>query len=416
MKILLIAVGTRGDIEPFLAIAELLDKKGHHIICCFPEQLRKITADSGFPFVGLTPKYLEMLESKEGLIAMGGKANLFQKIRAYYMLYNKAGIVNKIMSIEQNKLISSEQPDKIIYHIKANYPLIYETINPNKTILISPIPYMVHTVKEHAHIGFKNMGGFINKLTYKLAKLGLLKNVINATDGLYNKKEISSKQISLALVKGKTIYTISPFLFNEPEYWAKNIKVLGYHERDKTSNWKLDDSLQKFIKTHDTILFITFGSMVNAEPVKKTKLITNVIEKLNIPAIINIGGGGLLKPNNFDSKLIHFVSSIPYDWLLPQIDYMVHHGGSGTTHMAIKYNCPSLIIPHIIDQFLWNDINYKKGLGPKGIPINQITEENLKPLIAELIENEVYKENSFKAMKEMKKENLKSELYNFIVD
>ena len=416
MKILLIAVGTRGDIEPFLAIADILNKNGHNILCCFPEQFRKITDDSGFEFIGLTSKYLEMLESKEGLIAMGGKATLFQKIRAYYYLYKRAGIVNKIMSEEQKRLILSEQPEKIIYHIKANYPLIYETINPNKTVLVSPIPYMLHPVHEHAHIGFKSMGTFMNKITYKLANLGLVKNVKDATSQLYDKKKISSKKIRSALENGKTIYTISPFLFKQPAYWSNNIKILGYHERDKTINWKPNHSILGFIKKHNEILFITFGSMVNAEPDKKTKMIINVIEKLRIPTIINTGNGGLIEPKDYNSELIHFTFAIPYDWLLPQVDFMIHHGGSGTTHMAMKYNCPSLIIPHIIDQFLWNDINFRKGLGPKGVSINKLTEEKLEPLLIELVKNKKYKEKSVEAMNEMKKEDSKYELYKFIVN
>lgn len=357
-----------------------------------------------------------MLESKEGIIAMGGKANLFQKIRAYYLLYKRAGLVNKIMCKEQQDIILSEQPDKIIYHIKAIYPLLYEAQNPNKTVLASPIPYLVHPVKEHAHIGFRNMGAFINKLTYKLSNYGLLKTTEAASKGLYDRKKVTSKKLMSALSLGKTIYTISPFLFQQPKSWPANVKILGYQERDKTTNWQPAPSTLEFIKKHNNILFITFGSMVNADPNKKTKIIIDVIEKIGIPAIINTGNGGLIEPKDYNSESIHFVSTIPYDWLLPQVEFMLHHGGSGTTHMAIKYNCPSLIIPHIIDQFLWNDINYKKGLDPKGESINKLTEEKLEPLLTELVKNKKFREKSFEAMNKMKNENFKSELYNFVVN
>lgn len=415
MKILLIAVGTRGDIEPFLAIAELLDRNEQSVICCFPEQFRGITKDSGFEFVGLTPKYLKMLESKEGIIAMGGKANLFQKIRAYYVLYKKATIVNKIMCKEQRELIEAEQPDRIIHHIKAIFPLIHEALNPNKTILVSPIPYIVHPVRGHAHIGFKNMGGYLNKLTYKLANWGLLKNLQGATKGLYNKKEITSKKILYALKNVKTIYSVSPFLFEPSPSWKDNVKILGYHERNKAINWTPDASLLQFIEQNKNLVFITFGSMVNADPRGKTDLILRVLNKLNIPAIINLGNGGLVKPENFKSDTIFFVPNIPYEWLLPKVDYMVHHGGSGTTHMAMKYCCPSFIIPHIIDQFLWNDINSKKGLGPKGVSINRLTETNFESLLIQLISNHSFKEKALEASIKIQSEKFKSELFNFIV-
>ncbi len=416
MKVLLISVGTRGDIEPFLAIAEILSKQGINISCCFPEQFRQITEDSGFKFIGLTPQYLQMLESKEGLIAMGGKGNLLQKIKAYYKLYKRAGIVNQIMSKEQKKLISEIQPDRIVYHIKANYPLVYETMNPEKTILVSPIPYMVHPVNEHAHIGFKSMGRFMNKLTYKIANYGLLKNVQKATQGLYDKKKINAKRILSALKVGKTIYTISPSLFKQSGSWSENVKVLGYHERNKMLNWLPNDALLHFLNKNKSIVFITFGSMVSAEPKKKTELMLKVLERLGIPAIINTGSGGLVTLENYNADRFHFVSNIPYDWLLPKVDFMIHHGGSGTTHMAMKYNCPSLIIPHIIDQFLWNEINHKKGLGPKGISINRLNKTVFEALVTDLISNRKYKENARNISKAIKNENYSNDILKFIID
>ena len=46
MKIILISIGIRGDMEPFLAIGEILKEKGHQVICAFPEQFRNLAEDS----------------------------------------------------------------------------------------------------------------------------------------------------------------------------------------------------------------------------------------------------------------------------------------------------------------------------------------------------------------------------------
>ena len=95
---------------------------------------------------------------------------------------------------------------------------------------------------------------------------------------------------------------------------------------------------------------------------EKTQTILNVLKRNRIAAIINSSWGGLEKIEAA-SETIHFVNNIPYDWLLPKIYAVVHHGGSGTTHMALKYACPSLVIPHILDQFYWNNIIAKQKLG-----------------------------------------------------
>jgi len=89
--------------------------------------------------------------------------------------------------------------------------------------------------------------------------------------------------------------------------------------------------------------------MLNPEPEIKTKTIIEIFERNSIPAIINTASGGLVRPEKFDSQLIHFVAQIPYNWIFPKMYGVIHHGGSGTTHLALKHGCATMIIPHIID-------------------------------------------------------------------
>ena len=82
MKIILISIGTRGDMEPFLAIGEILKKKGHHVICAFPEQFRNLAEDSSLEFASLGAKFIELLESEDGKAAMGGSGSGLRKFFA----------------------------------------------------------------------------------------------------------------------------------------------------------------------------------------------------------------------------------------------------------------------------------------------------------------------------------------------
>lgn len=417
MKILLISVGTRGDIEPFLAIAELLKDKEHEIVCCFPEQFRTITTEANHHFVGLSAEFLKILDSEDGKIAMGGKASILKKIKAYYQLYKKSTTINKILVKEQHDLIKNLHPDKIIYNIKAIYPLIWSVDNLEKTVLVSPIPYLVHNTKDHGHIGFnKNYGAIINRLTYNISNYGLIKNVLSVTKNLGSIKKIAPKQLKKTLFSSKMIYTISPSVFSRPNHWPENVQVLGYHERNKINAWEADDELKAFIDTHDKILFVTFGSMTNENPEEKTSIILNIVQSYGIPTIINTSSGGLVKPNDYNSDLVHFVTNIPYDWIFSKIHAVIHHGGSGTTHIALKYGCSSLIIPHIIDQFMWRNVIYDLGVGPKGIVIRKLNLKNLESLILDLYQNTVYKERAKQISEQMKIEKFKEKLYEFIIN
>ena len=416
MKIILISIGTRGDMEPFLAIGELLKEKGHQVICAFPDQFRNLVEDSNMEFASLGTEFLESLNSDDGKIALGGGGSGFKKMLAYIRLAGKQTEANKELTDKQYEIIESEIPDRIVYNAKVNYPIIWGLNNRGKTILICPLPYM-HYVRDNTHVVFNSdFGSFLNKLTYSLANFGLVTTVMITKRWLKITRKITRKQIKNVLLSNKAIYTISPSLFSRPDYWNENLKVLGFHERNKTINWRPDKDLNDFLEKHHRILLITFGSMTNPEPEEKTKIIIEILERNNIPAIINTASGGLVKPDKFDSELIHFVSQIPYDRIFPKIYGVIHHGGSWTTHLALKYGCATMIIPHIIDQFVWNKIIYNMGAGPKGIRIDKITTKNLELKILELVNNTSFKKKAEKVAGQMGKEDFREELYNSIVE
>ena len=141
-----------------------------------------------------------------------------------------------------------------------------------------------------------------------------------------------------------------------------------------------------------------------------------ILEKHNIPAIINTASGGLIKPLKYNTKLFHFVKQVPYDWIFPKIYAVIHHGGSGTTHAAIKHGCATMIIPHMIDQYAWNDIVNDLDIGPVGIAISKIKSKNLEPKILDLFLNQSYKIKAHNISKKIEEENYKESLYETIIE
>jgi UDP:flavonoid glycosyltransferase YjiC (YdhE family) len=415
MKVILLSIGTRGDMEPFLAIGELLKEKGCRVICAFPEQFGHLTEDADIEFASLGSKFIELLESDDGRKALGGSGSGLKKMLAYARLALRQTEINKELVHKQRELIERENPDRIVYNGKAIYPIIWGLENKGNTVLVSPVPY-VHYVKDNTHVAFNsNFGPVLNKLTYSIANFGLVTTVRITVKWLKMTEKITRKQIRNALQLTRVIYTISPSLFPRPVYWKENLKVLGYQERTQATKWKPDKGLTDFLGKHNRILFVTFGSMTNPEPEAKTRIILDVLEQVKIPAIINTASGGLVKLQKHNTELIHFVSGIPYGWIFPRSHAVIHHGGSGTTQLALKYGCATMIIPHIIDQFVWNRIIHKLGAGPKGIRINKITTKNLEPKILELVNNASFKKKAERIATRMKKENFSEEIYKSII-
>ena len=414
MKILLTSIGTRGDIEPFLALGELLEKKGHQVIYSFPEQFKDVIP-SNVRFQPLSPKVIELIESEEGKILMG-KASMWKKLKALLYLYREGQKINKELIVQQFENVNAERPDLIIHNVKCSYPTLWGLENNKQTILLSPVPYFMHYVKGNAHVGFnKNLGKVFNKITYSLSNYGLTKTIYDGQKWLPKKYTYTKSVIQEKLLTKKIIFSISPALFLRPSYWPKNAQILGYHERDKLMQWKPDKTLEDFLTRNDKIVFLTFGSMVNTTPKNTSRLLYQSLKELNIPTVVNTASGGLVELTEFKTdKNFHFVQTIPYEWIFKKVYAVIHHGGSGTTHTALKYGCASLIIPHIIDQFGWNHLIQKRKLGPKGISINKLTLANVKGLIHALYHDVAYKKKAEELSTIMQNENMEESLLEFI--
>jgi sterol 3beta-glucosyltransferase len=259
-------------------------------------------------------------------------------------------------------------------------------------------------------------GRRLNRASYGLGTYGLIYSIRSDTRkiagpfkgqgqvGDQNQSRPKGKAIRDYLKAVPTIYTISPALFSRPEYWEKHIRILGYQERDKSLNWTPSPGLEAFMERHPKVLLFTFGSMVNPDPEGKTGEVLKALEAAGIPALLNTAGGGLVEPAKYNTDQFYFVKGIPYDWILPHIYAMVHHGGSGTTHLGVKYGCASMIVPHILDQYMWNRLLADRGVGPKGPGITRVTARRLTPLLKDLWENPSYKLRAEELSAEMAKE------------
>lgn len=96
--------------------------------------------------------------------------------------------------------------------------------------------------------------------------------------------------------------------------------------------------------------------------------------------------------------------------------HTIHLGGSGTTHLGLKHGCATLIIPHIIDQYVWNNIVHQARVGPKGIEIGKLTTSDLEPKILALLNDASYKRKTEGLARQMRGEDYREKIYLVIME
>jgi UDP:flavonoid glycosyltransferase YjiC (YdhE family) len=404
-------------MEPFLALGQGLVQRGHAVICAFPDQFEYLAGEAGLEFVSLGSEFIDLLDSDLGRAALGGGGPALSKFVANVRLAGRQKEVNRALVERQREITEIREPDRILYNGKAIYPLLRELAHPGSTVLISPVPYL-HYVEGHTHLAFHtNLGALLNSFTYRLADFGQAVTARISARWLSYSKPPALRRLRQVLAARRVVYTISPTLFPPPPYWERNIQVLGYPERTEYVDWHPDEALQQFLDRHaeGEILFATFGSMTNPEPEKRTEALVEVLLRHRIPAIINTAAGGLVSPGDLQTDLIHFVSEVPYEHIFQRVHAVLQHGGSGTTHMALRAGCPTMIVPHIIDQFAWGRIVEDLGAGPAALPIRKFTAKRLEPGILALFGTSSYRRRAQEIAASMAAEDFREELYAQLV-
>jgi sterol 3beta-glucosyltransferase len=389
-KILLCSLGSRGDMEPFLAKGEELIKEGNEVAFCFPIQFKPLALEVSPLFYPQDKCFIELIDSPEVRKIIGQVGSGWSRIRTMLKLIKQTKPIQQQMVRDQYSAISHFNPDKIISHIKCIYPVIYGIHESREVEILSPMPCLVHPVEDEPHIGFGSPGPkWWNLLTYRLAERALIHQSILG----YGKSFLKENGIHLTAKELKTFfnekvnveYAISPELFTRPHYWPEQAKITYFRERDKAKHQKSYKTLESFLKKNPNPVFITFGSMVNAQPKAVGRDIVDVLLKFKQAAIINVSWGGIELAETLP-EYVHKVDDVPYDYLIPQVSAVIHHGGSGTTHSVFRCGKPQAIIPHIGDQFFWARQVEKKQVGIAGFPIKKWTNKRFTDVFKRLME------------------------------
>jgi sterol 3beta-glucosyltransferase len=178
------------------------------------------------------------------------------------------------------------------------------------------------------------------------------------------------------------IFAYSPTILPRPDDWtAPNIHITGYFFLDHP-DYEPPEALSNFLKRGDPPVCITFGSMINREMQRVTFAVLDALANTGNRAIFLTGWGGW-KPENPPEHTL-FLDSVPHDWLFARCKAVVHHGGAGTTAAALRSGVPNIVVPHAADQPFWGKRVAAVRAGPQPIPVKKLSAENVAQALTEV--------------------------------
>ena len=391
LKILILTYGSRGDVQPYIALGKRLRSERHEVVLATSERFDHDIRAEGLAFDGLSDDMLHLLDADEGRNVLEKSSNIIGILIQLFAMLRKVGPMQKALVADCWTVARRQKPDLIIYHPKTYAaPDIGEKLN-RPVVLTMLAPMMVPT-SERANVGFPDLkiGGWYNRATYKVVNWimsvssGKFRSEFREKVGL-PKRPRPSLMYSAAGKHVPVLHAHSQHVISQPADWPPEAVTTGYWFLDARKNWTPSKDLEAFIEAGDAPVYIGFGSMAGKNPEKISSIILEAVEAAGVRAILATGWGGI-NARNLPGN-VHVIDQAPHDWLFPKMAAVVHHGGAGTTAAGLRAGKPTLVIPFMGDQPFWGKRVAEIGAGPPPIPQKKLSVSNLSNALMRLVED-----------------------------
>ncbi len=389
----MLTLGTRGDVEPYLALGKTFVQQGHEVTLCTGKNFAGMARDYGVGFRPLQSDFNAFLGSETGKKIIKIDFGVRKKLKkwAYPMIYEAL----------HNFYELSHESDKVLFNVKTQADHFADRF-PDKMIHANVVPVLEPT-NAFVNPAFRSLKfpAFLNKLSYLFYDLSfqLMKSQVVAF-----RREVGLSS-SYERPQLPSIYGISPHFIEKPKDYPDNSFFTGFWSDD--SSEPLSDDLVEFLESGDPPLLITFGSMPYDTSLNLIQVIRRIRTDPGLRVILVAGWGisGEDAASIKDDPGIKVIPSAPFDQLFPRVKAIIHHGGAGTTSSCLEagrpfWNCP--VLYPIGDQEFWGTMAYKKGVALKPVPLRKVSEKQFVDHVKALNENKSLYENA---------ENLKKKLH-----
>jgi rhamnosyltransferase subunit B len=345
LHIVIIAIGSAGDVHPFLGLARTFAKSGHRVSFCTNPAFADLVER-------LNLRFLPLGTAEEYNTAMNNPA-LWDPRTSFKVLWKvMAGFIQPLYDLLQQEiddetvLVGSLWAFGARLHQEKNgVPYISVQVSPS-TFLSAHVP-PVHKrftipsswpVPLRAGLLWAIERGVIDRVT------GPALNRIRSRLALPPAKHILGRWLH----SPQGVLGLFPDWFAPPQIdWPPNVALTGFPLFDGSEFHDIDDELKSFLASGSAPVVFTPGSTM-VDSLSFFRAATEALETLEQRGIFLAKEGS---PMPFVSSNILVRSYVPLSQLLPQAKVLVHHGGIGTVSQALAAGVPQLAVPFAHDQF-----------------------------------------------------------------
>eukprot|EP01103_Thecamoeba_quadrilineata_P007189 TRINITY_DN169_c0_g1_i1.p1 TRINITY_DN169_c0_g1~~TRINITY_DN169_c0_g1_i1.p1 ORF type:complete len:622 (+),score=51.40 TRINITY_DN169_c0_g1_i1:132-1997(+) len=413
LKITILTVGSRGDMQPFIALGVALKKKGHTIRLATHECYRKLVQDHQLEFFELPGDPRELIELcvKCGLWGLSFIREGLQKFGSW---------VDEVLLACWNACQGAETiiaaPSSLGgVHIaeRLKVPFFSAFTMPFSRTSAFPHPFVGDAIKS-PHLNYSSFI-LLEQVFYQPIR-SHINNFRVKTLGI---KPIGISEDGHLLISRQVpfLYSFSTTVVQRPADWADFIHITGYWfledvrskaiDSEGSTYWTPPRDLVEFLEAEkEAPIYVGFGSIVCNDPKTLTNTVMSALRDSGLRAVV-AKCWGFDPTEELDSSYssrIHVITECPHEWLFPRVRAVVHHGGAGTTAIGLACGRPTLIVSFFGDQFFWGKRVAELGVG-LNVPYHDLAKDSLVQMILQVVDDPFFLHSAQNIGKQIRKEN-----------
>jgi len=373
----LLTYGSRGDVEPFVALGLGLSRAGHSVRLAAPAPFRPLVESYGLSFSALPgdPDRLAL-----ALVDRAGMSWPRMIARMIEYVQPLAG------EVFRSTLEATDQAEVIIHSFlmtEAGHTIARSRGLPDISAQLFPV---FVTTSEFPALVFPDLplGNLYRRATHTL------NTAVFRQGGRFLYRRLRAKTAGLPELapwpfggppsaSTPILFAFSPSLLPAPRDWPGYASVTGYWNLPPPDGWSPPDSLLRFLEAGPTPIYIGVGSMRTRRLKDLVEVVADAVRETGQRAVLGFPQAwleGLAEGDRFYGG-----EGIPHSWLFPRVLFVLHHGGAGTTGAALRAGVPSSAAPFSADQAFWARRILRLGLGPPAPPALRLTSRRLAGII-----------------------------------
>jgi sterol 3beta-glucosyltransferase len=378
MKILIITLGTRGDVQPYLALAHGLQAAGHELSLATDSTFEPFVNSAGVGFKPIKADPRQAMQEDVRRVGANPVKFVFWLNRHFRPLAREFFRDIKTVAQGMDALLFASLAFPT-YHVGLGLGI------PTLAVYLAPsTPTRAFSAMTGPLPQWLPFRGLANRLTTEFSVF----SVFAMTKGVAD--ECRQEMLGLPRMPWRDylqlnspsapiVYGYSRHVVPVPTDWGEWLHVTGYWFLDGDEGWQPPADLVAFLEAGPPPVYVGFGSMVDQEAQSVTQIVLKAVALGGRRAIL-LGGWSHLGQGQLPESIFR-LDWAPHHWLFPRMSAVVHHGGAGTTAAALRAGVPNVVVPYFADQPFWAGRVRSLGVGPRPIPRQKLTAERLAEAI-----------------------------------